>query len=56
MNTDTQQFTRTDYPETINAISVARSVRAAGLDFLAPIGMVCVLGCIARCVQSWLMS
>lgn len=56
MNLNSHSFDRPDYDETIHAIGVVHSVRVAKLNFLAPIVLVCALGCIARFIQSWLMN
>ena len=56
MNTNTQQFTRSELSDTISPVSVAHTVRAAQLDFIGPIALVCALGMIAHFVQSLLTN
>ena len=56
MNTNTHPCEQDDFNESISHIGLAHSVRAARLDFLGPIGLVCVLGCVARLIQSFLAS
>ncbi len=56
MNSNTQFLQRTDYGKNINAIALTHSVRSAKLNFLAPIGLVCALGCVARFIQTCLMN
>ncbi len=56
MNANTQHFTRTGYDENSSTIGFAHSVHATKANFLAPIGLVCVLGCLARFIQACLLN
>ena len=56
MNTNTQQISRSEFSDIISPVGVAHSVRAAQLDFIGPVALVCALGVVAHFIQALLTN